>query len=192
MYKLWCLTLYSSFWQVIDMCFSHDSRWVTVSSHRGTTHLFPITPYGGKIIRFNEHMNNIFITGIFYMHHQKNTVNVFHFNSKNTWEPLILLTNCRNFDVYLSLQVHVSCMFYVWVFLRLNIFQHSFWFICLSVCLFMSFCLSATTSDLTLTDMFFFEGMLHLVKPVFVKVFIMWSSIAFLYIFRLCQHQDPL
>lgn len=77
MYKLWCLTLYSSFWQVIDMCFSHDSRWVTVSSHRGTTHLFPITPYGGKIIRFNEHMNNIFITGIFYMHHQKNTVKYF-------------------------------------------------------------------------------------------------------------------
>ncbi|XP_048741854.2 BCAS3 microtubule associated cell migration factor-like isoform X2 [Ostrea edulis] len=34
---------------VVDMCFSHDSRWVTVSSHRGTTHLFPITPYGGPI-----------------------------------------------------------------------------------------------------------------------------------------------
>lgn len=35
--------------KVIDMCFSHDSRWVTVSSHRGTTHLFPITPYGGSV-----------------------------------------------------------------------------------------------------------------------------------------------
>ena len=44
----WCIwPLTFSFWQVIDMCFSHDSRWVTVSSHRGTTHLFPITPYGG-------------------------------------------------------------------------------------------------------------------------------------------------
>lgn len=112
MYKLWCLTLYSSFWQVIDMCFSHDSRWVTVSSHRGTTHLFPITPYGGKIIRFNEHMNNIFITGIFYMHHQKNTVNVFSFNYLNTWEPLILLTNCRNFDVYLCTCTWVSKYMY--------------------------------------------------------------------------------
>jgi len=29
------------------MAFSQDSRWVTVSTHRGTTHVFPITPYGG-------------------------------------------------------------------------------------------------------------------------------------------------
>lgn len=31
------------------MCFAFDSRWVTVSTLRGTTHVFPITPYGGTI-----------------------------------------------------------------------------------------------------------------------------------------------
>lgn len=31
------------------MCFSPDSRWVTVSTLRGTTHVFPITPYGGIV-----------------------------------------------------------------------------------------------------------------------------------------------
>ncbi|KAH3885460.1 BCAS3 microtubule associated cell migration factor-like isoform X2 [Dreissena polymorpha] len=35
--------------KVIDVSFTHDSRWVTVSSHRGTTHLFPITSYGGPV-----------------------------------------------------------------------------------------------------------------------------------------------
>ena len=37
----------SLMFQVIDISFNHDTRWVTVSTHRGTTHLFPITPYGG-------------------------------------------------------------------------------------------------------------------------------------------------
>ncbi|XP_044749936.1 breast carcinoma-amplified sequence 3 homolog isoform X2 [Coccinella septempunctata] len=32
-----------------SMSFSSDSRWVAVSSARGTTHVFPITPYGGNI-----------------------------------------------------------------------------------------------------------------------------------------------
>ncbi|KAF3847256.1 hypothetical protein F7725_020284, partial [Dissostichus mawsoni] len=32
---------------VQDMCFSQDSRWVTISTLRGTTHVFPINPYGG-------------------------------------------------------------------------------------------------------------------------------------------------
>ncbi|XP_068228212.1 BCAS3 microtubule associated cell migration factor-like isoform X2 [Palaemon carinicauda] len=35
--------------KVIDISFSLDSRWVAVSTHRGTTHVFPITPYGGNI-----------------------------------------------------------------------------------------------------------------------------------------------
>lgn len=35
--------------KVQDLCFSPDSRWVTVSTMRGTTHVFPITPYGGNI-----------------------------------------------------------------------------------------------------------------------------------------------
>ncbi|KAK1899492.1 Breast carcinoma-amplified sequence 3 like, partial [Dissostichus eleginoides] len=33
--------------KVQDMCFSQDSRWVTISTLRGTTHVFPINPYGG-------------------------------------------------------------------------------------------------------------------------------------------------
>lgn len=35
--------------KVQDMNFTTDSRWVSVSSLRGTTHVFPITPYGGPI-----------------------------------------------------------------------------------------------------------------------------------------------
>lgn len=35
--------------KVVDMAFSGDSRWVSVATHRGTTHLFPICPYGGVI-----------------------------------------------------------------------------------------------------------------------------------------------
>ncbi|XP_050727416.1 BCAS3 microtubule associated cell migration factor-like isoform X2 [Eriocheir sinensis] len=35
--------------KVTDISFSLDSRWVAVSTHRGTTHVFPITPYGGVI-----------------------------------------------------------------------------------------------------------------------------------------------
>lgn len=33
--------------KVQDIVFSLDSRWVAVSSLRGTTHVFPVTPYGG-------------------------------------------------------------------------------------------------------------------------------------------------
>lgn len=29
------------------MCFTQDSRWVAISTLRGTTHVFPINPYGG-------------------------------------------------------------------------------------------------------------------------------------------------
>ena len=32
-----------------DIAFSPDSRWVAVSTLRGTTHIFPITPYGGPV-----------------------------------------------------------------------------------------------------------------------------------------------
>jgi len=34
---------------VQDIAFSPDARWVAVSTLRGTTHLFPITPYGGSV-----------------------------------------------------------------------------------------------------------------------------------------------
>ncbi|CAH8295103.1 unnamed protein product, partial [Schistosoma turkestanicum] len=34
---------------IVDATFSHDSRWVAVSSNHGTTHIFPITAYGGPI-----------------------------------------------------------------------------------------------------------------------------------------------
>ncbi|XP_052872687.1 uncharacterized protein LOC128278071 [Anopheles cruzii] len=33
--------------KVQDVSFSLDSRWVAVSTLRGTTHVFPVTPYGG-------------------------------------------------------------------------------------------------------------------------------------------------
>ncbi|XP_061536844.1 breast carcinoma-amplified sequence 3 isoform X5 [Phycodurus eques] len=33
--------------KVQDMVFSQDSRWVAISTLRGTTHVFPINPYGG-------------------------------------------------------------------------------------------------------------------------------------------------
>ncbi|KAI4896644.1 hypothetical protein NFI96_029902, partial [Prochilodus magdalenae] len=33
--------------KVQDICFSHDCRWVVVSTLRGTSHVFPINPYGG-------------------------------------------------------------------------------------------------------------------------------------------------
>ena len=34
---------------VQDVAFSPDSRWVAVSTLRGTTHIFPICPYGGPV-----------------------------------------------------------------------------------------------------------------------------------------------
>merc|ERR1719394_1514616 len=34
---------------VQDVAFSPDSRWVAVSTLRGTTHIFPVTPYGGQV-----------------------------------------------------------------------------------------------------------------------------------------------
>ncbi|KAJ6638684.1 Breast carcinoma-amplified sequence 3 like [Pseudolycoriella hygida] len=33
--------------KVQDIAFSLDSRWIAVSTLRGTTHVFPVTPYGG-------------------------------------------------------------------------------------------------------------------------------------------------
>ncbi|CAH1399339.1 unnamed protein product [Nezara viridula] len=35
--------------RVQDIAVSWDSRWVAISSVRGTTHVFPITPYGGLV-----------------------------------------------------------------------------------------------------------------------------------------------
>ncbi|CAI9719521.1 Breast carcinoma-amplified sequence 3,Breast carcinoma-amplified sequence 3 homolog [Octopus vulgaris] len=35
--------------RVVDMAFSLDSRWVSVSTHRGTSHIFPVTSYGGPV-----------------------------------------------------------------------------------------------------------------------------------------------
>uniref|UniRef100_U5ES95 Putative breast carcinoma amplified sequence n=1 Tax=Corethrella appendiculata TaxID=1370023 RepID=U5ES95_9DIPT len=34
--------------KVQDIAFSLDSRWVAISTLRGTTHVFPVTPYGGS------------------------------------------------------------------------------------------------------------------------------------------------
>ncbi|KAK7474430.1 hypothetical protein BaRGS_00034313 [Batillaria attramentaria] len=42
--------------KVVDITFTNDSRWVAVSTHRGTTHVFPITPYGGPVtVRTHGH-----------------------------------------------------------------------------------------------------------------------------------------
>ena len=35
--------------QVQDLVFSRDARWVCASTTNGTTHVFPVTPYGGPI-----------------------------------------------------------------------------------------------------------------------------------------------
>lgn len=35
--------------QVADIAFAPDSRWVAISTRHGTTHVFPLTPYGGAI-----------------------------------------------------------------------------------------------------------------------------------------------
>ncbi|XP_045480086.1 breast carcinoma-amplified sequence 3 homolog isoform X2 [Harmonia axyridis] len=47
--------------RIQSMSFSSDSRWVAVTSSRGTTHVFPITPYGGNInnrTHTNRHVVN--------------------------------------------------------------------------------------------------------------------------------------
>ncbi|WAR01538.1 BCAS3-like protein [Mya arenaria] len=48
-FRLMAHPVSSALGAVIDISLSQDSRWVTVSSHRGTTHLFPITTYGGPV-----------------------------------------------------------------------------------------------------------------------------------------------
>ena len=35
--------------KVRNICFSSDSRWLAISTKRGTTHVFPINPYGGAV-----------------------------------------------------------------------------------------------------------------------------------------------
>ncbi|XP_076394112.1 uncharacterized protein LOC100877372 isoform X2 [Megachile rotundata] len=35
--------------KVQDMVFSSDTRWVSISTVRGTTHVFPVAPYGGPV-----------------------------------------------------------------------------------------------------------------------------------------------
>ncbi|XP_064460640.1 BCAS3 microtubule associated cell migration factor-like isoform X2 [Ornithodoros turicata] len=37
--------------KVQDIAFSLDSRWIALSTMRGTTHIFPVTPYGGPITK---------------------------------------------------------------------------------------------------------------------------------------------
>lgn len=38
--------------KVQDMTFSLDSRWCAVTTARGTTHVFPVSTYGGKSPNF--------------------------------------------------------------------------------------------------------------------------------------------
>lgn len=44
----WLVYLEMFQFQVQDISFSSDSRWVVVSTLKGTTHVFPISPYGGE------------------------------------------------------------------------------------------------------------------------------------------------
>ncbi|VDN11534.1 unnamed protein product, partial [Dibothriocephalus latus] len=42
--------------EVTHACFSRDSRWLAACSNHGTTHVFPITPYGGPVsVRTHTH-----------------------------------------------------------------------------------------------------------------------------------------
>ena len=70
--------LAQSLFQIQDISFTMDSRWVAVSTLRGTTHVFPITPYGGKYyISFKSHQSHVI------MH-----------NHCNSHACHLLLTNC--------------------------------------------------------------------------------------------------
>lgn len=44
--------------QVHGIAFSLDSRWVSVSTVRGTVHVFPITPYGGIMTLLDKSLQN--------------------------------------------------------------------------------------------------------------------------------------
>ena len=44
--------------QVQDIAIASDSRWVAASTLNGTTHIFPVTPYGGK-----EHSHTFIVLG---------------------------------------------------------------------------------------------------------------------------------
>lgn len=46
--RWWLHSPVTPFFQVQDISFSHDCRWVVVSTLRGTSHVFPINPYGGQ------------------------------------------------------------------------------------------------------------------------------------------------
>jgi len=35
--------------RVLDLTFSADARWLSMSTNHGTTHLFAVTPYGGRV-----------------------------------------------------------------------------------------------------------------------------------------------
>ena len=39
-----------NFLQVCNVAFSNDSRWITVTTRRGTSHVFPVTSYGGQTV----------------------------------------------------------------------------------------------------------------------------------------------
>jgi hypothetical protein len=41
--------------QVSGSTFSHDNRWVAISTNHGTTHLFTINPYGGNVNTRTHH-----------------------------------------------------------------------------------------------------------------------------------------
>ncbi|CAB4015658.1 Breast carcinoma-amplified sequence 3-like, partial [Paramuricea clavata] len=44
---------------VCNVAFSNDSRWVTVTTQRGTSHVFPITSYGGGVSLRTHNSNRV-------------------------------------------------------------------------------------------------------------------------------------
>lgn len=52
---------------VQDIAVSWDSRWVAVSTLNGTTHIFPITPYGGEV-NVRTHTSNRVVNKVSRFH----------------------------------------------------------------------------------------------------------------------------
>ncbi|CAF4861064.1 unnamed protein product [Rotaria socialis] len=73
--------------KVSHMTFTTDSRWLTVSTKRGTTHLFAINPYGG-VVNVRTHTNA----------HVVNRVSRYHRTAGLDEQPMRQTNNMNNHD----------------------------------------------------------------------------------------------
>lgn len=106
--------------KVQDISFSYDSRWVTVSSFRGTTHVFPIAPYGGQP-GFRTHSGKIDIIfqasrieskkfSIFAAPHVVNRLSRFHRSAGlnadgRSCSPILMAEHAANSSAYANPRV---------------------------------------------------------------------------------------